>query len=362
MIPSLPPGTLMIVGGLLIPLLWRSAQSTMALVLTLVSLAWFLLTPSGEYGQIEMFGQSLVLVRIDGLSRIFGVIFHIAAIVSAIYALHLKDAKQHVAAMVYAGGAIGACCAGDLITLFFYWELTAISSVFLVWASNTERSYRAGIRYLIIQVGSGVLLLSGAIVRYVETGSIRFDLLVEPGASMSIGTLLIFLAFGIKCAFPLLHNWLQDAYPMASNIFHGASLGRLPESWEKNAKKGILMPECSITPAEATSNTIQTQSMCSSAAAVMIIDLLMNPLRSGKPAIEPAPTIQKTVVHGIDLYNPPNSVALTVPTRNRTAPIDMNSRALYRIWQKACAAAPLMARSVPIPIPTTMNPSWLFKL
>ena len=29
-------------------------------------------------------------------------------------------------------------------------------------------------------------------------------------------TLLIFLAFGIKCAFPLLHNWLQDAYPEAT--------------------------------------------------------------------------------------------------------------------------------------------------
>ncbi len=216
MIHSLPPGTIMIVGGLLIPLLWRNAQSAMALVLTIASLAMFLLTPSGEYGQIELFGQSLVLVRIDSLSRIFGVIFHIAAIVSAIYALHLKDAKQHVAGMVYAGGAIGACCAGDLITLFFFWELTAISSVFLVWASNTERSYRSGIRYLIIQVGSGVLLLSGAIIRYVETGSIRFDLLVEPGASMSIGTLLIFLAFGIKCAFPLLHNWLQDAYPEAT--------------------------------------------------------------------------------------------------------------------------------------------------
>ncbi len=216
MIHSLPPGTIMIVGGLLIPLLWRNIQSTMVLLLSVASLAFFLTTPSGEYGHVELFGQSLVLVRIDSLSRIFGVIFHIAAIVSAIYALHLKDAKQHVSALVYAGGAIGACCAGDLITLFFFWELTAISSVFLVWASNTERSYRSGIRYLIIQVGSGVLLLSGAIMRYVETGSIRFDLLVEPGASMSTGTLLIFLAFGIKCAFPLLHNWLQDAYPEAT--------------------------------------------------------------------------------------------------------------------------------------------------
>lgn len=32
----------------------------------------------------------------------------------------------------------------------------------------------------------------------------------------SVGTWLIFLAFGIKCAFPLMHNWLQDAYPAAT--------------------------------------------------------------------------------------------------------------------------------------------------
>jgi multicomponent Na+:H+ antiporter subunit D len=32
----------------------------------------------------------------------------------------------------------------------------------------------------------------------------------------SIGTWLIFLSFGMKCAFPFLHNWLQDSYPAAT--------------------------------------------------------------------------------------------------------------------------------------------------
>ena len=123
MIHNLPPGLLMIFGGLLIPLFYRRAQSALPLILSASSLVLFLLTPSGEYGEINLFGQSLVMVRIDSLSRIFGIIFHIAAMVSSIYALHLRDTKQHVAAMIYAGGAIGACCAGDLITLFLFWEL-----------------------------------------------------------------------------------------------------------------------------------------------------------------------------------------------------------------------------------------------
>jgi len=126
--------------------------------------------------------------------------------------------------MMYAGGAIAASCAGDLMTLFVFWELTAIASVVLVWASNTTASYRSGMRYLIIQVGSGVLLLSGAIMRLSETGAVSFGSLGEigviglyqDGGNLSVSGLLIFLAFGIKCAFPFLHNWLQDSYPQAT--------------------------------------------------------------------------------------------------------------------------------------------------
>jgi multicomponent Na+:H+ antiporter subunit D len=102
--------------------------------------------------------------------------------------------------------------AGDLITLFFYWEGTAVTAVFLIWARRTEGAYYTGMRYLIIQVGSGVILLAGTVLFYRDTGSLAFD-------KMTLGTLatwLIFLAFGIKSAFPLLHNWLQDSYPAAT--------------------------------------------------------------------------------------------------------------------------------------------------
>ena len=151
-------------------------------------------------------------VRVDKLSLAFGYIFYIATLLALIYALHVRDPMQQVAGLVYPGSAIGAVFAGDLITLFVYWELTAISSLFLIWARRNGRAFRAGMRYVIIQVGSGTLLLAGAIVQVQETGSIAFDYL---GLSGLAGT-LIFLAFGVKCAFPLLHNWLQDSYPEAT--------------------------------------------------------------------------------------------------------------------------------------------------
>jgi len=67
-------------------------------------------------------------------------------------------------------------------------------------------------RYLIIQVLSGVILLAGTLLYFGETGSLVFEYIGLDG----IASWFIFIAFGIKCAFPLLHNWLTDAYPEAT--------------------------------------------------------------------------------------------------------------------------------------------------
>lgn len=213
----------MVVGALFLPLLGKRLSSWGALALSVGSLAMFWTTPENHTFTLSFLGQQIDIVRVDDLSWIFGLVFHLAAITSAIYALHVRDRKQHVAAMVYAGSAIAACCAGDLITLFVCWELTAIASVFLVWATGTRRAYRSGMRYLVIQVTSGVLLLAGAIIHFQQTESLAFVHFLElsPGEKASVfdyglGPQLILLAFGIKAAFPLLHNWLQDTYPEAT--------------------------------------------------------------------------------------------------------------------------------------------------
>ncbi len=207
-----PPGTLLAVGALLLIVTKGRTQGLLSLLLPVLSFFHLLQFEVGTQISLSLFTYELTPVRIDRLALVWGYIFHLAAFLSALYALHVRDALQHVSGAIYAGTAIGAVFAGDLITLFVYWELTAISSVFLVWASRTEASYRSGIRYLIIQVGSGVILLSGVLLHLRDTGSIAFDHL----GIGSTATLLILLSFGMKCAFPFLHNWLQDAYPQAT--------------------------------------------------------------------------------------------------------------------------------------------------
>ena len=161
---------------------------------------------------VDFMGFNLELVRFDKLTRIFGLIFCLAAFLGNLYAWHVKDKIQQASAIIYSGSAIGAVFAGDLVTLFFFWEGTAIASVFLIWARGTQASYHTGMRYLIIQIISGLILLMGTILHYKESGSIEFTQFQLNSA----GSWLIFISFGIKCAFPFLHNWLQDSYPAAT--------------------------------------------------------------------------------------------------------------------------------------------------
>ena len=207
-----PVALILILGALLVPLLEGTLRVAYMVMLPIVSFACLLFLPHGEFAQVQLFGQSLILMRVDRLSLLFGYIFLIASLLNVIYAVHVKDTVQHVASLVYAGSAIGAVFAGDLITLFVYWELTAVSSVLLIWARRSESAFRAGMRYLLTQLLSGMFLLVGGLLHWRASGSLEFGQIGVSGA----GGVLILIAFGIKCAFPFLHNWLQDAYPEAS--------------------------------------------------------------------------------------------------------------------------------------------------
>ena len=212
---SVPPFLIFFIGALVVPFL-RSVPR--------IRMAWLVLIPvagalnamgiqEGHTLDYQLLGYSLTLVRADRLSILFGHLFHLGAFIAIVYSLHLKKGDhatvQHTSAVVYAGSALGAVFAGDFITLFVFWELLAISSVFLIWTRRTPRAVSAGMRYLLVHVVSGVTLLAGAMVYAHETGSLEFG----PMGLEGLAGWLVFLAFGVKAAFPLAHSWLIDAYP-----------------------------------------------------------------------------------------------------------------------------------------------------
>ncbi len=209
---SVPPFVIFFVGALIAGSTRGWLRTLLMLLVPIVGAMNLMSFDDGQYFLIPLFDYSLTLLRVDKLSILFGYLFHLATFIAIVFSLHLRDTMQHVSGLLYAGSALGVVFAGDLITLFVFWELLAITSVFLIWARRTERAYRVGVRYLIIQIAAGVLLLSGILVRIHETGYVDFGFIGLQG----LAAWLIFLAFGIKCAFPFLHNWLTDAYPEAT--------------------------------------------------------------------------------------------------------------------------------------------------
>ena len=213
MISNFPPGLIMIIGALLIPFLPHIIRQIYMMILVLIS-AYSLTLGFGIHSTINLMVFDFILFQADSLTLPFAIIFHIAAALNVIYGAHEKHWKQHFSIMSYSGAAIAAVHAGDLFTLFIWWEATAFTSVFLILAGNTYRSYKSAFRYILIQVTSGMFLLAGAIVLLINDGSAlltKFDI-------NSLYGQLIFIAFGIKAAFPLLNGWLQDSYPEASEI------------------------------------------------------------------------------------------------------------------------------------------------
>lgn len=209
---SLHPSLLFFVGALLLwvlPLVGRRA-----LILLVPATAFWAVSQldPGTYFSYQMFGFDLNLLRVDKLSKAFGYVFTLNAFACFLFAQHLKDRYEHCAALAYIGAALGAVFAADLISLYLFWEIMAITSTFLVLARKTERSYRAAFRYVMVHIFGGLCLLAGILLQVNATGSVAFD-----GFSLQgLPTYLILIGFLVNAAAPPMNAWLSDAYPEAT--------------------------------------------------------------------------------------------------------------------------------------------------
>jgi len=162
----------------------------------------------------------LVLCRVDRLSLTFGYVFVIMGFLGSVYGFHVKDTLQQVVALLYVGSSLGVVFAGDLLTLLVFWEIMAVSSLFLIWARKTPEARRAGFRYLLVHAFGGSVLMAGILWHLGETGSLLFNHF-EGG----IASYLILFSFALNAAVPPLNGWLPDSYPegtVAGSVFLSA--------------------------------------------------------------------------------------------------------------------------------------------
>jgi len=202
----------MILGAALLPVLPRRLRSAAAVVIPAVTLVYLWTLPDGASTTVEAIGYTLEPLSVDALSRIFGAIFAIVATAGGIYAWHLDDTGQQVAALVYGGGAIGLVFSGDLFSLLFFTELMALFSTYLIWARRTEESRRAGTRYILAHLAGGAFLMGGILMHIGRTGDISVTAM-DSGVAASW---IMLIGVAINGAIPPLHAWLPDAYPKAT--------------------------------------------------------------------------------------------------------------------------------------------------
>ncbi len=212
MIDFLPPALILLFGALLIGLTRGALRTAVVLVAPLVTLAAIWQVPDGISMSTQFLQYPIELIEGSPVRRLFATIFALMAFGGGLYAFRQAKWYELAAAYAYAAGAIGVSFAGDLITLFLFWELMALFSTVVVWCGGTPGARAAGIRYAIMHLLGGVILKVGIEGVMVHTGSID----VRPMLADTFDHWMILIGILINAAAPPVSAWLSDSYPRSS--------------------------------------------------------------------------------------------------------------------------------------------------
>lgn len=212
MTSSLAPALILILGAFILPYAGKFLRPYFLIGLPLLTLAQVWSFDLGTMVHVDFLDYRLTPVKVDLLGRLFATIFAIMAAAGGLFAMNQKRIIELVAAYIYAGSAIGVALAGDLITVFVFWELMAVASTLVIWSSNTGEAYRASMRYVLVHLFGGIVLMVGIVWHVADTGSVEFVAMQASGPA----TWLIMIGFLLNAGAPPLSAWLPDAYPEAS--------------------------------------------------------------------------------------------------------------------------------------------------
>ncbi|MHC1563872.1 MAG: proton-conducting transporter transmembrane domain-containing protein [Candidatus Hecatellaceae archaeon] len=193
------------------------------------------------YLEVQAAGGVLVLkalpalasscLRIDMLSLFFSFLFLLVGFVASFFSMrymeHDTGHPQYYALLLsMVAGMVGVSYAGDFFTLFFFWELMAITSYVLVaFRKHLWEPVEAGFKYLVMSAAGSALMLLAIALLYGLTGITDLAGIasaIKGGAvTPTLKTWLYFAiaiivaGFGVKASIVPLHTWLPDAHPAA---------------------------------------------------------------------------------------------------------------------------------------------------
>jgi len=187
--------------------------------------------PMGRYfGDLTFTADGLTVT----LTAIACVIGSLAVVFSVEYMHGEQQLRRYYSfVLLFIGAMTGLLLSGNLLFMFFFWEITALCSYALISFYNDDpKAVAGGIKALIITQVGGVGLLAGALTTYASLGSYQVSDLLAKAGTIPVGLLTV-IAFGFLLAaaaksaqFPF-HTWLPDAMEAPtpiSALIHAATM------------------------------------------------------------------------------------------------------------------------------------------
>ncbi len=220
-----------IAGSILVPLIkWRSRSVMLIYMEILICatsvLVWSLLVNSpGETFRIVYFTGNLALeLKVDGLSMVFAgmlsALWPLAALYSFEYMKQEEREKQFFLFYIITYGVtLGISFAGNLLTMYFFYELLTLVTVPLVMHTLTKQAVLASRKYLYYSLGGAAfafiglifIIVYGSTTNFVYGGVLDIAKIGDRTNILLFIYVLAFCGFGVKAALFPFHSWLPDA-------------------------------------------------------------------------------------------------------------------------------------------------------
>lgn len=209
----------------------RESWSVLGAVLTFLSvmnlLPYVMSGVALEHTFFEIYPGVCVKFRLDGMGILFAGTSSFLWILAAFYCVgYMRGLDEHAQTRFYVcyaisvGGAMGAAFAGNLFTLYLFYEIVSIATYPLVMHHQDAEGYEGGKKYIVyLFFTSKAFLLTGMVLLYMQCGTLDFDAsgivngILPEGANRTLVTVtyLCFLFGFAKSGIMPLHNWLPSA-------------------------------------------------------------------------------------------------------------------------------------------------------
>lgn len=242
---SMPlPLIILLVGGLLMPIIgllgetinlshvrpyWAALIAAVSLG-SIYSLYTQLASAPGNVIVFMLWGQAPPLggsLEVDMLGLFMAFSISLLGLLVTLYSITYMKAERRLTEfytlLIFAmAGMTGVVFAGDLLTLFVFWEMMSITNYVLVaFMKGSWRGVEAGFKYLIMSSMAGAVILLSMSMIYGMVGSLNLAVIastlraapVTPWIIAVFATVVV--GFGVKAAVVPLHTWLPDAYAEA---------------------------------------------------------------------------------------------------------------------------------------------------